>query len=235
MIKWAGVRSDELKLIVEHYPQRFFPSRKDDRDNVPGASGDIIYASDEAFNNYEQPYEIFMEADKEGLPYISHHIAEWLLTNPGYQRLEDSYDMEYYRMARYSGGESFANYFNIYGRGTLTFDCCPQRWLKSGELEQTLTKGQKITNPTKMKASPLLKIKGTGSGVITINGNSLSISNIGTSVEIDIAKHKAYSGSTNRNSTITGTYENMKMPKESTITWSGGITSVSIIPRWWTI
>lgn len=234
MIKWAGVRSDELNLIVEHYPSRYIPSRKDEKDSVPGASRDIIYVS-EAFNNYNQPYEVFMGGPREGLPLISHKVAEWLLNNPGYQRLEDSYDPECFRMARYAGGEDFFNYFNIYGRGKLTFDCCPQRWLKSGERVLSVTNGQRVLNPTSMKASPILRISGSGEGEIKINNSTLSISNIGSYVEIDIDKHKAYNGSANRNNTISGSYENMKMPKESVISWSGGISSVAIIPRWWTI
>ena len=235
MIKWAGVRSDELDLIVEHYPTRLFPSRKDEKDSVPGGSGDIVYPSDEAYSNYEQSYSVFIEADKNGLPFVAHKVAEWLLNNPGYHRLEDSYDPDTYRMARYNGGENFSNFFNIYGRGAITFDCCPQRWLKSGELERTLTNGQKLINPTNMKARPIFKISGSGAGIIKVNNNQLAISNIGSYVEIDIEKHKAYNGSTNRNSTITGTYENMRLGKESVISWTGGITSVSIIPRWWTI
>ena len=98
-----------------------------------------------------------------------------------------------------------------------------------------ITKGQILLNPSSVAAFPLLTVKGSGSGSVTFNGVGVTISNVGTSVTIDVKQHKAYNGSTSRNSTISGSYENLKLGKETTISWSGGVTGVDLVPRWWTI
>lgn len=242
MIKWAGVRSDELNLVVEHYPKRIFPSRRDEKQVVPGRPGEIVYATARDFNNYDQPYDVVLEGPKQGLPFISNKIAEWLLGHPGYHRLEDNYDPATYRMARYNGGESFTNWFNQYGRGTITFDCMPQRWLKSGEVKMTLKKNQEILNPTGMEALPIFEITGTGATTITITdtiastSSSLTISSIGGVMTIDAETHYASNASGGQNDKITGSYNSLLLPKKFKVSWTGtGVTKVNLTPRWWTI
>lgn len=235
MIIWAGTSNKDVGMIIEHYPSIVFPNRNQEIQKVPGRNGDIVLTNG-SFENYEQQYSAFLDAKHIGkLEQVMPKVADWLLGHEGYQRLEDSYFPDVYRMAYYSGGSQFVSLFNEYGEGTLSFVCAPEKYYKTGDWPMQLTKGQVLRNPSSFAAFPLITVAGSGSGTLTFNNSSLSISSIGTSVTIDVKLHKAYNGSTNRNSTITGTYENMKLGKETTITWSGGVTGVTIIPRWWTI
>ena len=63
----------------------------------------------------------------------------FLLKEPGYHRLEDSYHPDYYRMAvldkEISPELGFQNYS---GSFDLTFSCMPQQYLKSGERQHYL-------------------------------------------------------------------------------------------------
>ena len=139
-------------------------------------------------------------------------------------------------MAYYSGGAEFVSLFNEYGEGTLTFNCAPEKYFKMGERDIVLTQNQVLRNPSAFAAMPLIKIAGNGSdGTLTFGSNSLTIKAVPTSITIDTKLHKAYNGSTNYNSKISGYYEKMTLGKETQISWSGGITAVTIIPRWWTI
>ena len=242
MIEFAGIRSDERYMIVEHYPQRFFPKRKYSTQVIPGGDKDfVIDEGEDAFSNYSQPYSVFFDSKGPGLPQASRHIAEWLLGNPGYQRLEDSYDPDFYRLAYYSGGEQFLNHFNEYGRGTLTFTCAPKRYYKVGEDSITLTNGQKLYSPSTFKAHPIFKI--TGNGVCTINiadkfgdTKTFTINNVSGTISIYSREHKALTElgvSVNQN--VQTDYENLYLDSESTISWSNTISSLIVIPRWWTI
>lgn len=235
MIIWAGTSNKDVGMIIEHYPGIIFPERDQEIQHVPGRNGDVVLSSG-SFNNYEQQYSAFLDAKKiGGLEQVMPKVADWLLGHEGYQRLEDSYFPDVYRMAYYSGGSTFINMFNQYGEGTLTFNCAPEKYLKSGERTIVLSKNQVLLNPSSFAAYPLIMVTGSNSGTLTFNNNSITIASVGTSVTIDVKLHKAYNGSSNRNNTITGEFENLKLGKSTQITWSGGITGVSIIPRWWTI
>lgn len=235
MIIWAGTSNKDVGMIIEHYPSVILPNRSQDIQKVPGRNGDIVLPNG-SFENYEQSYSAFLDARNIGkLEQVMPKVVDWLLGNEGYQRLEDSYFPDVYRMAYYSGGTEFISLFNEYGEGTLTFNCAPEKYYKSGEWPITLSKNQVLLNPSTFAASPLIKVTGSGSGTLTFNNSSVTISSIGTSVTIDVKLHKAYNGTTSRNNTISGMYENLKLGKSTTITWSGGITGVDITPRWWTI
>lgn len=235
MIIWAGTSNKDVGMIIEHYPSVILPNRSQDIQKVPGRNGDIVLING-SFENYEQSYSAFLDARNIGkLEQVMPKVVDWLLGHEGYQRLEDSYFPDVYRMAYYSGGSEFISLFNEYGEGTLTFNCAPEKYYKTGEWPITLSKNQVLMNPSSFTANPLILVKGSGSGTLTFNGSSVTITNVGTSVTIDVKLHKAYNGTTSRNNTINGMYENLRLGKNTTITWSGGITGVDITPRWWTI
>ena len=121
-------------------------SRRGDLISIPGRNG-VIVREDGSFDTYEQEYQIsFSQAAQNRDPYqTARDIAVWLLGSRGFCRLEDIFEPEYFRLARYSGA----------------FDVQPQRYLKSGETpisyEGDSTTSFAITNPTRFEARPLLK------------------------------------------------------------------------------
>lgn len=248
MIEFNGIRSDERYLIVEHYPTRTIPKRRYTFQSIPGRSGDfVIDEGDDAFANYNQAYGVFLDSKAPGLPQAARGLTEWLLGSVGYCRLEDSYDPDFYRMAVYAGGEEFLNHFNEYGRGTLTFNCAPKRFYKSGEKEISLTNGQAIYSPSLFDSKPLYKI--TASGDSSTNTITITSSKYGTqqftinslysgdgTVTIDPERHTVVNGSgVSKNSLVQSDYENLLLPSYATISWTGNIRTLKIIPRWWTV
>ena len=235
MIIWAGTSNKDVGMVVEHYPSIILPKRKQEIQQVPGRNGDIILYQD-AYENYEQSYQVFIDSSlKNGMTRVIPMISDWLLGHQGYQRLEDSYFPDVYRMAYYTGGVEFVSFFNQYGEGTLTFNCAPEKYYKMGERPITVSNGQIISNPTLFPAKPLITLTGSGAATLYFGNNSLSISSIDGSLTIDIRDHKAYKGGTNKNSTITGLYENMLLKGKTNVHWSGNITKMTMTPRWWTI
>lgn len=245
MILWAGTSNKDVGMVVEHYPSIVIPHRKQEVQQVPGRNGDIILYQD-AYENYEQTYQVFLDAKaKGGMQKVIPKVSDWLLGHYGYQRLEDSYFPDVYRMAYYSGGIEFVSFFNEYGEGRLTFNCAPEKYYKNGDRPIIVANGQSLTNPTLFPAKPLIKITGTGSGTIAFeNGkvsNYLSIQSIGLTptaagtLSIDVRDHMACVGNNNRNYVITGRFENMVLKDKTKITWTGNISKVVIYPRWWTL
>lgn len=83
---------------------------------------------------------------------------------------------------------------------------------------------------------PTIIVKGSGKGVLQIGKYTVTISDINSLVTIDCELQDAYNGTANRNSTITLSNGFPKLVSgTNSIAFSGGITSVEVIPKWWTL
>lgn len=231
MIFFNGVSSDDVHVVVEHYPSRPVPQRKQETFSVPGRSGDIIMPED-AWENVIQTYDIYISAERESLPLVARKAVEWLMV-PGYQVLEDSYDLDCYRMAAFTGGVDLENTLNIFGRATISFNCKPQRFLKSGAQLLKAAKGTVLVNPSVYTALPLIVVHGTGSGTLTVGQYAVQLSDT-DNVTLDCEAEEAYRGGGNLNNTVMGEFPRLTAGK-SVINWSGGIRSVDIMPRWFVL
>lgn len=99
-------------------------------------------------------------------------------------------------------------------------------------LEITYKKIERINNPTSFDSLPLIKVIGSGSGSLTINGKEISFSQIDDYIMLDSDLKRAYKGDVSKNNVMTGDFP-VLIPGDNLIQFSGGITSVIITPRWW--
>lgn len=233
MISWAGKTSDTLGVVVEHYPVRVVPERALTETEIAGRNGALIQY-DGNWSNYTQEYEVYISAEKTGLVRAARAVAEWLSAPVGYQRLEDSYEPDVYRMAYYAGGQDIESILNRFGRATIEFVCKPQRFLKSGEAPKTFTEAGTLTNITRMDALPVITVYGTG-GTVTVNDTTVEISEIEDYVVLDCELMDAYKGNENRNPYVSAADFPVLVSGINNISFSGGITSLEIVPHWWTI
>lgn len=224
--------SADCRIQVAHPPGYAYPERDYTITHIPGRNGDIIQDNG-CYKNVERTYEVSFDALNEDFATYANAVSAWLHSATGYARLEDSYEPNYYRMATYQESNIFENLYNQAGTATIVFECKPQRFLKTGDNTITIQNSLTIMNPTGFEAYPLFKVTGT-SGVLTVNGNSITFSSIDDFVMLDCELQDAYKENINKNSTISGTFPGLK-PGSNTISWTGGITSVTMKPRWWTI
>lgn len=236
MIFWAGKSSDDVHVVVERYPSMPLAARKLDVQSVPGRSGDLIFPQD-AYENYVQQYEVYISAERIRLPRAMREVAQWLCAPKGYQRLEDSYDLETFRNAYFVGPLDVESIMHRFGRATIEFSCQPQRWLRSGEIESRLSNGQSLLNPTAFTAKPLITVTGSGSGTLTVGDRTVEINSFPDGyVVLDCEAQNAYGAQgANRNATILAPEFPELAAGETPVSWSGGIAAVTIKPRWWTL
>ena len=224
--------SADCRIQVAHPPGYAYPERDYTITHIPGRNGDIIQDNG-CYKNVERTYEVSFDAPDEDFATYANAVSAWLHSTTGYARLEDSYEPNYYRMATYQESNIFENLYNQAGTATIVFECKPQRFLKTGDNTITIQNSLTIMNPTGFEAYPLFKVTGT-SGVLTVNGNSITFSSIDDFVMLDCELQDAYKETTNKNSTVSGTFPVLK-PGSNTISWTGDISSVTMKPRWWTI
>lgn len=234
-IYWNGQCSLDLGVVVEEVPNLNRPARKFKTYEVPGRSGTIIEQQD-AYANINKEYQIwFTDWFYNDINSSSKaaQVASWLYSAGGYMRLEDDFEPTIYRLAYFNGPLNIENILQKYGKAQITFNCRPERYLKTGE--EWIENPTKLTNPTSFAAKPLIKIEGSGNGTFTIQGQTVTISGMTDYLYIDCETMDCYRQSAeNKNSLMSGNFPTLK-PGDNNISKTGGITKISVQPRYWTL
>lgn len=250
-INWHGVSSATLGIRVQRFPNHNRPIQKFEQVSVPGRNGDLFFFQD-AWNNYEQQYEIFAGTGARGNTATTFDaVMSWLrpanasvtvnnlinLRTGGYYHLIDTYEPNTIRLAALTSGVEIADSWTRYGTAVLTFNCRPERFTSDAftMTSKTLSGGY-ISNPTDRPAKPFLKVYGSGSGTLTVNGYRISITGMVDYLHIDCDSQNCFRQVTeNRNNliTLTNGFPILSPSVNNTISWTGGITKVDIYPRWW--
>lgn len=174
-LTFDGVNSLDYGIYITGEGVYNAPTRDVEMITIAGRNGE--YALDKGrFNNISITYNAgtFGQDQTDFAEKIS-DFRNAILSRVGYKRLEDDYHTDEYRMAVYMDGlEVDPTHYSEAGEFELTFNCKPQRFLKSGETEQTIASGGTITNPTPFESQPLLLLDGYGN--IDIEGQTIEVS-----------------------------------------------------------
>lgn len=165
-IDFGGRNSLDIGIRITQQNTRQMPSRRYTEYTVPGRNGKLLF-DEGCYDNARMAYYFAAYNRTQTADQIEAKIKEWLLSEGGYMRLEDSRDPDYYRMARTESVET--ERVGTTGRsirGTIVFDCLPERWLKIGDVETPIRTVQAeqqpaytyLNNGSGFVANPLLYI-----------------------------------------------------------------------------
>lgn len=206
------------------------PERDETFVSVPGRNGDLILDNGR-YKNQTVPYKAYI-IDK----YNSNvkGLRNALLSQKGYQRLQDSINPEEFRLGKALPFDVDEYGILRAGEFTLQFNCKPQKFLTIGEEVITLTSNSSIYSDFVEEAKPLIRAYGTGS--FSIGGVTIQITSANVYTDIDCDLEEAYKDSlaTDCNANIVLTDDVFPTLKygENQITMTG-ITKLEITPRWW--
>lgn len=241
VIWFNGTSSRDHGLIVEAYPASVHAPKRGEAYQIAGRNG-TFYSEDGTYDNYTQPYQVAIwEGQRRRADLRCAEIAAWLTNPGGFCRLEDSFEPEVYRLARFAGPLNIEQIMGRMGRTRLEFECLPERWLLSGEQAHNIKATPSIFNPTEKTARPLLKISGTGAATIAINGVDyigISGGTSGFSVAIDCEARTINNenGGSLFAAFFTTYHEFPSLPPGlSTFTVGSNISAFECVPRWWTV
>ncbi len=234
-----GISAADMGLVVERIPSQYSPRKRLTSYAIPGRSG-ALHQWDGSWENFPVSYACWFKASPVG--HQAHKIKQWLHGAPAGARLEDTYDDTVYHLATYAGGAEIENLRDRYGRFTVTFDCDPRAYLKSGDAALNIISSGILNNPTSFDAYPLIEVTGSVSGLVSIGATSLLVRFPGydtQTLRVDTYLREAWDitdgGETSRNEWISGTELPVIAPGSNQIRISGGIESIRIWPRWWTL
>ena len=238
IITFNNISSKSVGLEVETFPDYVAPQKIYEVTHVPGRNGDLVRDT-KTYENVPREYAVSIANGATAFSTKMAAVVAWLHSASGYARLEDTYDPEVYRMAYYNDGVSIDNIFDQAGRATLKFVCKPQRYLKSGEIPITFSAAGSIANLTNNDAFPLLNIVTDNTeGTVTIGNYSFEIlASSGTHITMDCELQDAWYLTENKNNYIAlngSDYPRIE-PGTQTISFTGGVQSVEVTPRWWIV
>ena len=205
--------------------------------SIPGRDGDLIAGSGR-FPNVQVTYSVFIPA--KTVSELSQKITAvkaWLYSGlNSYHTLSDTYDTAFFRHAVFAGKLDIEDELNRIGIFTISFSCKPFRYDDAGTESVTLATGEVLLNPYPFTSKPILRIEGSGKGTLTIQSEgsnaTWNFTSIDEYVEADSEQMNFYKDSEPKNDTVSGDGFPLLYPGENTVSFTGGITAVTVIPRW---
>ena len=188
-IIFGGVDSSDYGIYISGEGVYNAPERAVELVNVPGRNGAI--ALDQGrYNNIKVTYPaMVLETDQEHFRERLSEFRNAILSQKGYQRLEDSYHPDEFRMGVYHDSLEVSDILTLARGGNfeLIFDCKPQRWLSDGDIPVPVSSGDVLQNPTVFDAGPLLEVEGYGT--VSFNGFDIELDNSQLGVVELITRH----------------------------------------------
>lgn len=173
-IIFGGINSADFGIYIGGEGTFNAPERDVEMISIPGRDG--AFALDKGrFENIEVKYTVInQEPDLATFSANLEGFRNALCSLRGYQRLEDTFHPDEYRMAVFADKfEVKPIEYNTASKFDIVFDCKPQRYLTDGETAVSVEDGDTLTNPTLFEAHPLLMVEGYGA--ITLNGYNINI------------------------------------------------------------
>lgn len=197
---------------------------------IPGRNGDLIFDTGSYKNRSGSASCFCLQEDVEGAVSSA---GRFLMSKKGYRRLETSDDPNHYWMARVENSPQMEMRIRVLAPFDISFDCKPQRFLKSGENAIVFTASGALANQYGQVALPLITLYGQGAGTLTIGDCVVEVKNMEGVLYLDSDTQNAYNNNGNQNMNINAPTFPILPDGETQIAFSGGIERVEIVPRWW--
>ena len=197
---------------------------------IPGRNGNLVFETGSYENRVGSASCFCLQEDVETA--IS-SAGRFLMSKKGYRRLETSDDPNHYWMARVENSPQIEMRLRVLAPFDISFDCKPQRFLKSGENAVVFTANGSLSNQYVQTALPLITLYGQGDGTLTIGSCIVEVKSLDGVLYLDSDTQNAYNDDGNQNMNINAPSFPTLPEGETRISFSGGINRVEILPRWW--
>ena len=162
-LTFGGVNSADYGVYITGSGVYNAPKRAVENIVVPGRNG-LLTIDQGRYENITVEYPAFaFGKTREEFQQKITAFRNAIMSQIGYQRLEDTYHPDEYRMALYAEGLNVdVKPYGSSGKFTLSFNCKPQRYQKDGEQPLQIASGENLINPTEHSSEPLLVVDGFG-------------------------------------------------------------------------
>lgn len=199
--------------------------------SIPGRNGDLVLWN-ARYKNVAGRALCYV-AEVGAADMARQQAIAFFFGTPGYLRLETDNEPDVFRMVIPQRGPGTDIRMMALAPFTVEFSAKPEIYLKDGENPLTVAEsGAVVVNPTAFSSKPLITVYGSGTGSLFVNGTECKFLELSEYCTLDCNIQDAYKGTENKNSTVAIAEYPVLSAGENEITWTGGITSVEIVPRW---
>lgn len=225
-----GGRSIDYGIRISKEATLSAPERDVEVFSVPGRSGELVIDKGR-FGPQLVTYEAFFRCPDGERAAYARRIKSWLLGVTGYRELADTYDRQYYRMARYSGALDIEAVGRRFGKLNLTFSCQPFRLRQDGRALRELPLESTVYNPEDWPSKPYFKLYGDGDIRLAVGGRVWQFSGVSGYIEVDSEIMETHKGLLSQNSKKTGDSYPELAPGWNLVKATGA-SKIEMIPRW---
>lgn len=227
-MEYSGCKNADYGVRMLSMPTRPHPARNGELKKVAGRDGKLFL--DEG--TYDRVLvTVRLIATQNNIDDVN----AWL-TGEGTLRFGDAPDRAYRATIVKEFAMSHRNPRLCGQEFTVTFDCEPFRYAYPEPEAVAFTSASgTIENPGTAAAQPRLKIECNSNFVLTINGYTIESKNLtadGVIVDCELQDCYDLTGAQNMNTYMIIDEYPVLSPGENAISWTGGITSLEITPRW---
>ena len=228
-----GGRSIDYGIRISKEATLSAPERDVEVFSVPGRSGELVIDKGR-FGPQLVTYEAFFRCPDGERAAYARRIKSWLLGTPGYRELADTYDRQYYRLARYSGALDIEAVGRRFGKLNLTFSCQPFRLRQDGRALRELPLDSTVYNPEYWPSKPYFKLYGDGDIRLVVGERVWQFSGVSGYIEVDSDIMETHKDLLPQNSKKTGDGYPELAPGWNLVKATGA-TKIEMIPRWCTL
>lgn len=225
-----GGRSIDYGIRISKEATLSAPERDVEVFSVPGRSGELVIDKGR-FGPQLVTYEAFFRCPDGERAAYARRIKSWLLGTPGYRELADTYDRQYYRLARYSGALDIEAVGRRFGKLNLTFSCQPFRLRQDGRALRELPLDSTVYNPEDWPSKPYFKLYGDGDIRLVVGERVWQFSGVSGYIEVDSDIMETHKDLLPQNSKKTGDSYPELAPGWNLVKATGA-SKIEMIPRW---
>lgn len=226
--------SEDFNLIIKSSNHSSVPFVSYEEIEIPGRDGEVII-NNNCYKNRKINVVVYIDNmnSNETIHEYARRIKKWLQSDMKYKKLIFDDDSDFYLEAICINQLDFEKIIENFSEMQLTFLCKPyKKYINENKI--TLISSRKIYN-SYMKSKPKIKVIGSGNITLNINNQQVILKGIESEIEIDSEIMNAYK-------VVDGKMilQNNKMYSDfpileegqNSISWTGNVTKVEIIPRW---
>lgn len=223
---FRGKNSLDMGVIVTSMPDVYKPKRRVSTEEIPGRNG-VLHVDDGTYENYSKVVEcaVVERANLDG-------ICAWL--NGSGEAIFSTEPDKVYRV-RVDNQISIGKMLQYFQKFQVTFDTYPFKYsVNAADDFVMLTKPSLLRNRGTVAAEPKIKIYGTGSVTLIINGKEYRLDGLQKSVVLESEMMEVLDGAgVTYTPPVLGDDLFPKLEVgNNEISWTGDVEKIEIEPRW---
>lgn len=229
---WNGTRSTDMGVHVLEQPPPTMPNERVTFTNIPGRNGALTtLEGDDVYDDMVLTATCIIDSP-DRIP----EICAWLRGGGTVTFANHEGGFYYARVVNQIPFEKILR-GNPHRSFAVNFRCKPF-WYEADVPAKNIqpasgsTSGYvTMSNPGNVPSEPIITVTGTGEITLIVDMTIVELSDVNGEITIDSVLQEAYSGITSMNNCMSGDFPTLP-PGNSTISWTGNVTYLTIEPNW---